>query len=259
MIGGSDGGKSDGGKKSAQTMNFIMQLFVSFLFLLISSLGLLITGTKEFARAPGSGDVFLAQVSGGCTDSDYGRNHFVYGSVSAGGRAYLDSCYTTTYLYENYCESGYRKYEYVKCPKGCASGACIGSCYLDVVLNETASGDSSAFSLAQTPVAVTSENISHLVNTFYSEEPSPFRAEVQNAYKSPLGRYELWSGRYIIAETFGGSEPKGEIIELPSAALDLFLPLNRSGRYLSIYSGTSTVPLSTLTLDQSKLVCSVGQ
>ena len=62
----------------------------------------------------------LAQVSSGCTDSDNGRNHFTYGTVKSGGSSYNDSCYTSTYLYENYCSSGYRKYEYVQCPKGCS-------------------------------------------------------------------------------------------------------------------------------------------
>src|SRR3990167_8251211 len=78
----------------------------------------------------------LAQVAG-CTDSDYGRNHFTYGTVMSGGIAYNDSCYTSTYLYENYCSSGYRKYEYVQCPKGCSSGACIGSCFVGVTLTES--------------------------------------------------------------------------------------------------------------------------
>ena len=197
----------------------------------------------------------LAQVSSGCSDSDYGRNHFTYGSVSSGGRTYNDSCYTSTWLYENYCGGGYRRYEYVACPKGCSSGACIGSCSVDVALTETKSGDSSTFTLKST--TVTSEDIAHLVNKYYAEEPSPFRVDTLSSYKTSLGKYELWSGRYIIAETFS-NPPQGELIELPSAVIDLFLPLNRNVRSLNIYQGASTAPLSSIYLDESKLVCSVG-
>ncbi len=197
----------------------------------------------------------LAQVSGACTDSDYGRNHFTYGTVTYSGIASNDSCYTSTTLYENYCESGARKFEYVQCPKGCSSGACVSSCYVGVTLTENKNGDSSSFTYKST--AVTSEDASPLVNQFYAEEPSPFRAETLNSSKVSLGKYELWSGRYIIAESFG-NPPKGELIELPSATIDLFLPLNRNVRSLNIYQGTSTKPLSSIYLDESKLVCSVG-
>ncbi|KKT74742.1 MAG: hypothetical protein UW71_C0015G0016, partial [Parcubacteria group bacterium GW2011_GWB1_44_7] len=42
------------------------------------------------------------------------------------------------------------------------------------------------------------------------------------------------------------------------AIIDLFLPLNRNVRSLNIYQGTSASPLSSIYLDESKLVCSVG-
>ena len=219
----------------------VFSLFV--LFALLSKLGVPI-GLNQ-----------LAQVSGACTDSDYGRNHFTYGTVTSGGIAYNDSCYTAPYLYENYCKDGYRQYEYVQCPKGCSSGACIGSCYVGVTLTESKNGDSSSFTYKST--AVTSEDASPLVNQFYAEEPSPFRAETLNSSKVSLGKYELWSGRFIIAETFS-NPPQGELIELPSAIIDLFLPLNRNVRSLNIYQGTSASPLSSIYLDESKLVCSVG-
>lgn len=223
----------------------VFSLFV--LFALLSKLGVPI-GLNQ-----------LAQVSGGCTDSDYGRNHFTYGSVTYSGITSNDSCYTSTTLYENYCasypESG-RKFEYVNCPKGCSSGACVGSCFVGVTLTETKNGDSSSFAFKST--AVTSEDASPLVNKYYSEEPSPFRAETLNSSKVSLGTYELWSGRYIIAETFS-NPPQGELIELPSAVIDLFLPLNRNVRSLNIYQGAATSPISSIYLDESKLVCMVGQ
>ena len=197
----------------------------------------------------------LAQVTGGCTDSDYGRNHFTYGTVTSGGYTYNDSCYTSTTLYENYCKDGYRQTEYVQCPKGCSSGACIGSCFVGVTLTESKNSDTSSFTFQS--ATTTSEDASPLVNQFYTEEPSPFRAETLNSSKVSLGKYELWSGRFIIAETFS-NPPQGELIELPSAVIDLFLPLNRNVRSLNLYQGTSTSPLSSIYLDESKLVCGVG-
>ena len=196
----------------------------------------------------------LALVSG-CTDSDFGRNHFTYGAVTSGGKNYNDSCYSTSTLYENFCSSGYRQTEYVQCPKGCSSGACVGTCYVNVALKETKSGDTGAFTLQST--TVTSEDASPLVNRYYAEEPSPFYASVLNGSKTSLGKYELWSGRYIIAETFS-NPPKGEIIELPSATIDLFLPLNRNVRSLAIYQGASTKPISSFSLDESRLVCTAN-
>lgn len=198
----------------------------------------------------------LALVSDACYDSDFGRNHFTRGTVTYSGIASSDSCYTATTLYENYCQSGARKVEYVNCPKGCSSGACVGSCFVGVTLTETKSGDSSSFTLKST--AVTSEDASPLINKYYAEEPSPFRAETLNSSKVSLGKYELWSGRYIIAETFS-NPPQGELIELPSAVIDLFLPLNPTVRSLNIYQGTATSPISSIYLDESKLVCMVGQ
>jgi len=197
----------------------------------------------------------LAQVSGDCTDSDYGRNHFTYGTVTSGGIAYNDSCYTSAYLYENYCSSGYRKYEYVQCPKGCSSGACIGSCFVGVTLTESKNGDSSSFTFQS--ATTTSEDASPLVNQFYAEEPSPFRAETLNGSKVSLGRYELWSGRFIIAESFS-NPPQGELIELPSSTIDLFLPLNRNVRSLNIYQGVAVSPISSIYLNESTLVYMVG-
>ena len=52
--------------------------------------------------------------------------------------------------------------------------------------------------------------------------------------------------------------PKGEIIELPSATIDLFLPLNRNVRSLAIYQGASTKPISSFSLDESRLVCTAN-
>lgn len=205
----------------------------------------------------------LAQVSGACVDSDGGISPYTQGTVSYGGQSYTDSCYTGTTVYEYSCAiypaTGVT-HTFPNCPSGysCANGACVAqapSCYVGVTLKESQNGDSSTFTFQS--ATTTSEDASPLVNQYYSEEPSPFRVEALDSYKSPLGKYELWSGRFIIAETFS-NPPQGELIELPSATVDLFLPLNRNVRSLNIYQGTSTSPISSIYFDESGLVCSVG-
>src|SRR3989344_1665574 len=70
-----------------------------------------------------------------------------------------------------------------------------GPCYVGVTLNESKNGGSSSFTYKST--AITSADASPLVNRYYAEEPSPFYASVLNGSKTSLGKYELWSGRYI--------------------------------------------------------------
>jgi len=63
-----------------------------------------------------------------CTDSDGGKNYYVYGEVDYGdGTGAADTCndMEQNVLIENYCENTVRKWINYECPNGCENGACV--------------------------------------------------------------------------------------------------------------------------------------
>ena len=210
----------------------------------------------QYYQSQNAVQLMSSSAESGCTDSDYGRNHFTYGSVTSGGSTYNDSCYTPTALYENYCKDGYRKDEYVTCPNGCSAGACAGSCYVGLSLKESKSGDLSVVFSAVESVT-TADDASALVKKYSAENPSPFYVSVLDGAKNPLGKYKLWSGRAFTAQSFN-DPPKGDINNILDSVSNVFFPLNRLARYAGLALGGSGTLAGTIPFDQNRFVCSVG-
>jgi hypothetical protein len=66
-----------------------------------------------------------------CTDSDGGKNYYMRGTVSDGGKSYTDYCIDSSTLREYFCLpytpgglGGVAQEDY-KCPNGCKDGACV--------------------------------------------------------------------------------------------------------------------------------------
>lgn len=110
-------------------------LLITLLFLILLSLSILklksniITG-NIIDNTPISNSVY-------CFDTDGGAYSKIKGTLTSSGVNYTDSCYTSTTVYENFCnltKSAYpsRDAAYINCPAGysCSGGACIlaGSC-----------------------------------------------------------------------------------------------------------------------------------
>lgn len=74
--------------------------------------------------------------SGTCTDSDFGQDIYVKGTVSGGLHPIfeepisvdqVDECIDSEWVAEFFCEDGYRKIIRIPCPDGsCKNGMCTG-------------------------------------------------------------------------------------------------------------------------------------
>jgi hypothetical protein len=67
---------------------------------------------------------------GDCTDSDWGKNFYVYGETKGLDGSGSDVCATFWDQYsliEHYCEGSYHKFATFNCPNGCKDGACVNS------------------------------------------------------------------------------------------------------------------------------------
>ena len=66
-----------------------------------------------------------------CSDSDYGKNEFMYGSVRCLKNGELltfsDKCIDEYHLEEYYCQDGKLEKEIINCKNGCSGGVCIHS------------------------------------------------------------------------------------------------------------------------------------
>jgi hypothetical protein len=67
-----------------------------------------------------------------CTDSDGGKNEYVYGYTQIGPDRWIDQCYDKYTVNENFCIGSSALTELMDCPDGCVAGVCIptpvGSC-----------------------------------------------------------------------------------------------------------------------------------
>ena len=65
---------------------------------------------------------------GGCTDTDFGKNFFVYGETKGLDGGGFDTClpfWGPEYIAEHYCDGDYAKYMTYQCPGECRDGACV--------------------------------------------------------------------------------------------------------------------------------------
>src|SRR3989344_4887967 len=111
-----------------------------------------------------------------------------------------------------------------------------GACYSEVTLTETKQdNDKISFTLAG--VKSFFGKYDTLVPTYYPEDGALYIVETVDSRGTVLGQYELSSGRYLNAETFG-EKPEGKMIEFQSAPTKIVLPHNPKISKLRVTEGS---------------------
>jgi hypothetical protein len=94
-------------------------------------------------------------------------------------------------------------------------------------------------------VTSTAEDLAHLVSPYDPDWGSDYKLKTLGASGSTFGSYNLFSGRFAIAENFSPTDPKGEIIETDEALIDTIIPYNSLIKSVQVDSGQNlpvTIP-----------------